>query len=140
MQLTPGSDAAGNFSLNVLSADGSSTLAAGTASEADQTASLAVSQGQSVLLEVSGDAMAAGSYGLSFSNLDQNTAATASELVPAGPDPSQTVVADLTGKGNQDIVVAGANSDTVSVLLNNGNGTFQAPGNIRSDRSTRPPV
>jgi hypothetical protein len=126
VQLNPGSDAQGSFSLNALSADGQTTLASGQASGSEQTASISVSQGQAILLEVSGDATAAGSYNLSFTDQDQDTVAAASELVPAGPDPSQSVVADLTGSGRQDIVVADANSDNVSVLLNNGNGTFQA--------------
>ena len=36
------------------------------------------------------------------------------------------VVADVNGDGKPDIVVPNANSNTVSVLLGNGNGTFQA--------------
>jgi hypothetical protein len=51
--------------------------------------------------------------------------------VPAGPNPFAVAVGDLTGDGRLDIVVtnAGFTSDghTVSVLLNNGDGTFQAP-------------
>jgi hypothetical protein len=127
VDLSPASDATGTFALNVLSFDGSSTLATGTASGNDQTATLAVTAGQQVLLEVSGDDTTAGSYGLTFSDLDQNTVAASSTLIPAGSDPSQEVVSDLTGDGKQDIVVSEANTDTIDVLMNNGNGTFQAP-------------
>ena len=35
-------------------------------------------------------------------------------------------VGDVNGDGKPDLVVANCNSDTVSVLLGNGNGTFQA--------------
>ena len=35
-------------------------------------------------------------------------------------------VADLTGDGIQDIIAANSGANTVSVLLSNGNGTFQA--------------
>ena len=43
-------------------------------------------------------------------------------------DPNSIVAGDLNGDGKQDLVVAGtysANKDTVSVLLGNGDGTFQ---------------
>jgi hypothetical protein len=42
-----------------------------------------------------------------------------------GNDPQSIAVADLNGDGNPDIVVSNRNSQTVSVLLGNGNGTFQ---------------
>ncbi|MGD0389028.1 MAG: FG-GAP-like repeat-containing protein [Tepidisphaeraceae bacterium] len=127
VQLTPGSGATGSMSLEILNAANQSVLASGQASGGGQSATVAVSQGQAVLLHVFGDSTTSGSFGLTFVNLDQDTVAASSTLIPAGLDPSQSVVADLRGNGIEDIVVADASSDTVSVLLGNGNGTFQAP-------------
>ena len=42
-----------------------------------------------------------------------------------GKGPNEVQVADLTGDGIPDIVTANYGSDTVSVLMGNGNGTFQ---------------
>ena len=42
-----------------------------------------------------------------------------------GNAPNSVAIADLTGDGKPDLVVANYHSDTVSVLLGNGNGTFQ---------------
>ena len=42
-----------------------------------------------------------------------------------GKGPNEVQVADLNGDGIPDIVAANYGSDTVSVLLGNGNGTFQ---------------
>ena len=36
-------------------------------------------------------------------------------------------MADLNGDGKPDLVVGNRNANTVSILLGNGNGTFQAP-------------
>ena len=47
--------------------------------------------------------------------------------IAAGAAPSAVVAGDFTGDGMLDLAVADSNSDVVSVLLNNGNGTFQAP-------------
>ena len=42
-----------------------------------------------------------------------------------GKQPFSVAVADLTGDGMPDIITANASSNTVSVLMGNGNGTFQ---------------
>jgi len=47
------------------------------------------------------------------------------EHLPVGPLDSSVLVADLTGSGFLDLVTANSGSDTVSVLLGNGDGTFQ---------------
>jgi hypothetical protein len=47
------------------------------------------------------------------------------EQLPVGSLDSSVLVADLTGDGYLDLVTANSGSDTVSVLLSNGDGTFQ---------------
>src|SRR5262249_44143790 len=42
-----------------------------------------------------------------------------------GSKPTSVAVADLNGDGSPDLVVANSGSDTVSVLLGKGDGTFQ---------------
>ncbi|HEY3412795.1 MAG TPA: VCBS repeat-containing protein [Armatimonadota bacterium] len=44
-----------------------------------------------------------------------------------GNSPVWAVIGDVNGDGKPDIVVSNMASGTISVLLNNGNGTFQAP-------------
>src|SRR5437667_249170 len=44
-------------------------------------------------------------------------------------DPSSAAIGDLNGDGRPDLAVADYNSNNVSVLLGNGNGTFQAAVN-----------
>ena len=50
-----------------------------------------------------------------------------SRTIAVGSGPSAIVAGDFTGDGVLDLAVAEANSDDVSVLLNNGHGTFGAP-------------
>ena len=45
----------------------------------------------------------------------------------AGAGPSAIVAGDFVGNGRLDLAVADSSSNQVSILLNNGNGTFQAP-------------
>ncbi|MGO9114377.1 MAG: FG-GAP-like repeat-containing protein [Thermoguttaceae bacterium] len=93
-----------------------------------QQFNIPVQQGQTVLLKVTGDGASSGAYELGIVNLDQFTTTDITSLVfPAGAGPSQVAADDLTGDGKPDLVVTNALSNTVSVLLNNGDGTFQAP-------------
>ena len=45
---------------------------------------------------------------------------------PVGASPQAVAIGDFNGDGKADMVTANTNSNTVSVLLNNGNGTFGA--------------
>ena len=48
---------------------------------------------------------------------------------PVGVSPSAVTVGDFNGDGKSDLAVANNGSDNVSVLLGNGNGTFQTARN-----------
>jgi hypothetical protein len=47
-------------------------------------------------------------------------------LCTVGTNPDNLIVADLNGDGHPDIVVANYTSNTISVLIGNGNGTFRS--------------
>jgi FG-GAP-like repeat len=53
----------------------------------------------------------------------------------AGFSPSALAVADVNGDGVPDIIAANAQTNTVSILLGNGDGTFQAPLSFPVGRS-----
>jgi FG-GAP-like repeat len=91
-------------------------------------ASLAVTKGQAVYIRVVGDAGTRGDFTLEFSNLDQFTTPNNQTLFfPTGDGPSFAVLADVNADGNLDVVVSHVGIDVVSVLLSNGDGTFQSP-------------
>src|SRR5258708_30964302 len=48
----------------------------------------------------------------------------------AGRDPSSVAVGDFNGDGTMDLAVVNRNSGTVSLLLGNGDGTFQAAQSV----------
>ena len=53
--------------------------------------------------------------------------APASYSTGAGTHPGSVIAADLAGNGITDLVTANSSANTVSVLMGNGNGTFQSP-------------
>ena len=64
--------------------------------------------------------------GLSVFRADGPDAFQFSYTIDAGAGPSAIVDGDFTGDGMLDLAVADSNSDQVTILLNNGDGTFQA--------------
>ena len=61
-------------------------------------------------------------------------------IYAVGPNPSAVAVADLTGNGVPDIITANHHNGTVSVLLGNGDGTFQPAKTYAAGGSTGRPV
>ncbi len=57
---------------------------------------------------------------------------------PAGVTPQAVVVGDLNGDGYLDLAVANAESDSVSLLLGGGNGTFKPPASLSVGLGTEP--
>jgi hypothetical protein len=120
---------AGNVELQLLDPDTLSVLAStqGTGEAVTLRSRASVQKDQAVLLKVSGDATTVGDFALEFTNLDEFTTPQNKTLFfSAGNGPSEVAVADLDRDGTPDLVVTDALSNTVSVLLGNGDGTFQA--------------
>ncbi len=139
LTLTPGADFVGSVTLQVLDPVNQTVLATGNLGPGGVvTASLAVQQGQTVLVGVTANPTTTGAYRLEFTNLDQFATANSASLdFPAGAGPSTVAAADLNGDGKPDLVVADARSNTISVLLGNGDGTYQRHGNSPSVPSSR---
>ena len=128
LSLAAGADLLGSLQLEVLDPDTLAVLATGSGQGGTEQASVVVTQGQTLLVHAFGDPTTTGHYLLDLVNLDQyETPDNASLLFPAGAGPSEVKLADLTNNGIMDAVVTNALSNTVSVLLGNGDGTFQAP-------------
>jgi hypothetical protein len=138
VNLSAGANAVGRFNLQILSADGTSTLAVTQfmgkrGPEQQAQVNLPVSAGDVVLFSVSSFTNtnppidATGDFQLEFSNFDQFQATKPAMLFfPTHGDPSAIQVADLNGDGKPDLVAAGTSfNDPVSVLVNAGDGTFQ---------------
>jgi hypothetical protein len=115
----------GPLVLNDLSNLASASIAAGVSG----TLKVPVAQGQQIVVRVSNASAAARNFTLSVINFDQFSPAStsAAHLFPAGAGPSVVADADLNGDGITDLVVSDGLSNTISVLLGNGDGSFQAP-------------
>src|SRR5262249_10273521 len=126
VDLTPGAGALGHFIVQILTADsrGNVTVLASGAPGATHV-NVDVQQGDVLLVQVSGDAQGQGNFTLDLTNLDQlETTLNQTMLFPAGGKPASVVEADLNRDGKPDLVVTSSNSDQISVLLGNGDGTF----------------
>ncbi len=118
--------------LEILGADGSTVLATGTV---NTKVTVAVEKGQLVHFRVSGTpfnpppANLLQNFFLEYANLfDASVTGKAVLFHPAGGFPSTVAIADLNGDGHDDLVTSSTRfSDPISVLLSNGDGTFQAP-------------
>jgi hypothetical protein len=95
---------------------------------ASKNTTLSIQEGQSLLLLVSGEGTSSGDFSLQLTNLDQfSVSNNASLFVPDGLGASSVAMADLNRDGKKDLVVANTLSNTISVFLGNGDGTFQSP-------------
>ncbi|MGC1106226.1 MAG: FG-GAP-like repeat-containing protein [Candidatus Acidiferrales bacterium] len=54
--------------------------------------------------------------------------------VPTGQDPVAVITADFNGDGNVDLAVVNHTDNTVSILLGNGNGTFNSKGTLATEQ------
>jgi hypothetical protein len=133
LTLTPGPDPQDDFTLQVLSPNGQTVLASGPAagSGSPQTITLPVTQGEVVLIQVTGGDpnAASSSFTLQYTNFDQYETPNAQTLFfPTPSPPSSIAVGDLSNNSIDDIVTSSVvGADPVNVLMGNGNGTFQAP-------------
>ncbi len=133
LTLNPNADTTGNLTLQVLTANGLTTLAsgpaAGTGAGTPQTITIPVTQGDVILIEVAGaDGNSGGDFALQYTNLDQyQTPGTQTLFFPTPSAPSSIAVGKLSSNGLDDIVTSSVTgADPVNVLLGNGDGTFQA--------------
>jgi uncharacterized protein (TIGR03437 family) len=70
-------------------------------------------------------------------NSQPATGLLAAANYPAGLNPGSLAIGDFNGDGKADLTVANSRSNNVSVLLGNGNGTFQAAVNYAAGATPR---
>ena len=118
----------GNLTLQLLDPKTLAVLSSAPVDPNQLIANLSVSKGQEVLVSVSGDDSTAGGFTLELTNFDQFNAADIKTLfLTAGQGPSAVAIADLNRDQIPDLIVSDALANVVSVLIGNGDGTFQAP-------------
>ena len=101
-------------------------MLASTTANAPQL-NLPISQGEQLLVHITFGGTRRGSFDLDLTNRDQYSEPALGVLqFPAGADPSQEAIADYNRDGKFDVAIADAGSNTVSILLGNGDGTFDA--------------
>jgi hypothetical protein len=129
----------GALKVRVLNGTATALLAGSDFVQTGQSAvlSLQVTAGQTVIVRVSGVTFGGvpfsgtANYTLGLQNQSQGTTTL---FFPTQGTPSSLAAADLTGTGQVDFISSNVTtSDTVSVLANNGDGTFQAPQQLTVD-------
>jgi hypothetical protein len=126
--LAPNSSAQGSIHLELIDSATFEPLALGELTSSSLQTSAPVEKGQKIYIRVAGDAASRGEFALEFNNWDQfTTESNQTAFIPTGYGPSETVLADLNMDGHQDIVVSHVGQNVISVILNYGDGTFQAP-------------
>lgn len=92
------------------------------------TARALVDAGQQLLVHLIGPSSVAASVHVELTNLDQFNVPGLNLLhFPAGSFPSQEAIGDFNRDGILDVAIANAGTNHVSILLGNGDGTFDAP-------------
>lgn len=126
--MTPAAGFQGNVRLELLDPATLDVVARGALGADELAATLPVAKGQKLYVHVIGDAASQGSFAMTFTNFDQfTTDDNGSVFYPTGIGPSESALADLNGDKALDIVVSHVGQNIVSVLLNNGDGTYQSP-------------
>lgn len=115
--------AATPFQIEILDPETLSVLATSSGDNAQARARVSIDQ--PLLLHVYGGV---GDFRLELTNHDQYSVPGIELLhFPAGAFPSHQAIADYNGDGVADVAIANAGSNHVSILLGNGDGTFDAP-------------
>jgi len=120
---------AGNIVLQIFDPNDPTRILASSAAVAPQV-DLQVIAGQKLMVRVAGEPGSPDEFRLTIANVDQynTTTAGANKLFFAsGDQPAAVALADFNNDLVSDMVVSNTASNTVSVYIGNGDGTFQAP-------------
>ncbi len=113
-------------SLSLLDAQGHTVVQSDGLSAAERIDAINIDLAPGTYSLVVHDDGAAGSFALTAM---MTPSATAFQPVPVGNEPDGVVAGDFTGDGTLDLAVANSKSNTVSILIGNGDGTFQSAVN-----------